>query len=134
MNNQKPLILFDGYCNLCSASVQFILKYEQSPVFYFSSLQSGFVKKYYSDLYNENADPDTVILIENDEIYYRSDAALRISRRLKLPLNYLYYLRFIPRFIRDGIYGLISRYRYWFFGKKNNCFIPDSKYSGRFLN
>jgi len=132
--SQKPLILFDGYCNLCSASVQFILKYERSPVFYFSSLQSNFVKENYPELHHETTDPDTVILIENNEIHYRSDAALKISRRLKSPLNYLYNLRFIPRFLRDGIYNFIARNRYNIFGKKKSCYIPSSLYSERFLN
>ncbi len=132
-NTPQPLVLFDGYCNLCSASVQFILKYEQSPIFYFSSLQSNFVKEHYPELYDEVKDPDTVILIENNEIYYRSDAALRISRRLCFPFNYFYFLRFVPGFLRDGFYRLIARNRYRLFGRKKHCYLPDPKYSRRFL-
>ncbi len=135
LNNKiESLILFDGYCKLCSASVQFILKYERSPVFYFSSLQSDFVKVNYPELYSEKTDPDTVILIENDKIYYRSEAALKISKRLKFPFNFLSYLRFVPRFLRDSVYNFVSRNRYGIFGKKNSCYIPKPDYSKRFLD
>lgn len=135
LNNKiEALILFDGYCNLCSASVQFILKYERSPVFYFSSLQSNFVRENFPELYSDTMDPDSVILIENDEMYHRSDAALKISKRLKFPFYYFNYLRFIPRFLRDGIYNLVARNRYGIFGKKNSCYIPKPAYSERFLD
>jgi len=133
-HDHRPIIFFDGYCNLCSASVQFILKHEQSPYYYFSSLQSDFVKTNFPELFEEERNPDSVILLENESLFYRSDAALRISRKLRFPLKMMGYFRFIPVFIRDPVYDLIARNRYRYFGKRESCFIPESGYSDRFLD
>ncbi len=131
--HNKSVIFFDGYCNLCTGSVQFILKYERSGYHYFSSLQSDYVKKNFPGLYAEGSEPDSLILLENGILHHRSDAALRISRKMKFPFSLIYYLIFLPRFIRDYLYDLTARNRYRIFGKRDSCYIPDPSYSERFL-
>lgn len=130
--DNKPIVFFDGYCNLCSGSVQFIQKYESEEYFYFASLQSEFVNKNFPELVEEGK-PESVVLLEKGEIYKRSDAALRIARHLKSPWKYLYHLKFIPVFIRDAIYRLIARYRYNIFGKRPFLYYPESDNSYRFI-
>jgi predicted DCC family thiol-disulfide oxidoreductase YuxK len=129
----RPIILFDGYCNLCSSSVQIVLRKERKEYYYFASLQSDFVRNSFGELYSEKKDPETVVLIEKGKPYFKSDAALRICRKLKFPFYILSYFRFLPVFLRDPVYDLVSRNRYRIFGKKNSCYIPDKKYSHRFL-
>jgi predicted DCC family thiol-disulfide oxidoreductase YuxK len=137
MNNEKledkTIVFFDGFCNLCSGSVSFILKYEKEEYLYFASLQSDFVKKNFPELDSDQKDTESVVLYENGTVYKYSDAALRISRYLKFPLNYLYFFRFIPRIIRDKIYKLIARYRYRIFGKRFFLYYPETDNSKRFF-
>ena len=135
LNNKsenRPIIFFDGYCNLCSASVQFVLKYERSAYFYFSSLQSGFAKAHLPEIDgNENA--DTVILFQNGKIYYESDAILRVCEKLKFPLWLAYYFIYVPKFLRDPIYRLIAKNRVRFFGRRMKCYMAEEKYKHRFF-
>ncbi|MGC9341817.1 MAG: thiol-disulfide oxidoreductase DCC family protein [Bacteroidales bacterium] len=129
----KDIVFFDGYCHLCSGSVSFILKYEKEPKLYFSSLQSDFAKKNIPEFISENKDPESVILYKAGEIYSHSDAALQISRYLRSPLKYLYFFRYVPRFMRDGIYKFIAKNRYRIFGKRAFLYYPESDYSHRFI-
>jgi predicted DCC family thiol-disulfide oxidoreductase YuxK len=92
------------------------------------------VKKNFPSLYSENRDPESVILYEKGKMYFRSDAALRISRELKFPFQLIYYSRIIPVKVRDIIYRFVARHRYRFFGKRKKCFVPDKDYSKRFLD
>ena len=127
------IILYDGYCNLCSGSVQFILKHEKNPVYYFLSLQSPIVQKLLPEFEVKNP-PESIILIENEKVFMASDAALKISRKLKFPWRIAYYFIYFPRFLRDPIYHFIAKNRYKYFEKKSSCFIPESKWKRRFLD
>ncbi len=127
----EPVILFDGVCNLCNASVQLILKYERDRNFRFAALQSNAAKSILEDFSNEKIS-DSVLLIENGKLYQQSDAALMIARKL----NYfrpLYFLIYLPQWIRNPIYNLIAKYRYRLFGKKEQCMVPDEQVIKRFL-
>lgn len=132
LSDPGPLILFDGYCNLCSASVKFILRHEKHEYYYFASLQSEFVRLKYPNFFTDESDPASVILIDKGNVWFASDAAVRICRRLKFPFSMLYYFRFIPRFLRDGVYNFIARKRYRYFGRTQTCFIPEKDYRHRF--
>ena len=129
----KPLIFFDGYCNLCSGAVQFILKYERREHYYFTSLQSNFTQLNFPELAAQK-EQESVVLYENGNIYTHSGAALRVCKELVFPFRMAYYLIFIPRFIRDPVYSVIAAKRYRFFGKRESCFMPDVKYARRFLH
>ncbi len=128
-----PIILFDGYCNLCSSGVQFVLNRDKKGIFRFLPMQSERInilnEKYSFDL----GIPETVILIEGNKFYKRSGAVLRILRRLNFPLNLLWGLIIIPVFIRDPVYSWIAKNRFRWFGKRQSCFIPDIRWKDRFI-
>jgi len=131
--DSKAIVLFDGYCNLCSWSVQFILKRDHRDHFRFASVQSDIGKEILSFFeINDEADK-SVILIENELYYLKSDAALRIARKLRRLWTILYILIIIPKFMRDFIYMFISKNRYKWFGKKQECYLPDSNTKNKFL-
>jgi predicted DCC family thiol-disulfide oxidoreductase YuxK len=128
MTNQqkKYIVLFDGYCNLCSWSVQFIIRNDSKKIFLFDSLQSEKVNKTWPDL-TKNGNFQTVILLENGKKFFRSSAALRIARRLKFPVNLLAVFFIVPPFLRDFVYNWIARNRYRWFGKREVCFLPGKE-------
>jgi len=131
---QKPVLLFDGYCNLCSSSVVFIIKREKGDTFRFASLQSDFADKLLQEVSYKDDTPDSIVLVENDKTYFRSAAALKIAKKLKWPWPLLYAFIIIPPFIRDWIYDVIAKRRYKWFGRKEQCFIPPKDMSHKFYD
>jgi predicted DCC family thiol-disulfide oxidoreductase YuxK len=126
--------LFDGVCNLCSRSVQFILKRDRRNLFRFASLQSPLGQ---SLLQGTGLPPDhldSFVLVENNKVYTRSSGALRVCRKLGGAWPLLYVLMIIPRPLRDGIYNWIARRRYKWFGKKESCWLPSPEWKSRFLD
>jgi len=133
MNLVKPVILFDGVCNLCNASVQFIIKRDSNKNFMFSSLQSDAGQAILLQNKLENLDFDTIILLEDGIVYDKSTAILKIIRRLSgfYKLGYIFIA--VPKFIRDFVYKIISNNRYKWFGKRDTCMIPTKELKLRFL-
>jgi predicted DCC family thiol-disulfide oxidoreductase YuxK len=128
----EKVILFDGVCNLCSASVQFIIQRDKHKVFRFASLQSDFARNLLNN-FNHKDQLNTIILIDGNKIFLRSDAALRIAKHLSGLWPVLYGLKIIPRFIRDYVYGIIAKNRYKWFGKSQQCMIPSPSLINRFI-
>jgi predicted DCC family thiol-disulfide oxidoreductase YuxK len=128
----NSVILFDGECNFCDSSVQFIIKRDPKGLFHFASLQSEagqeFLKKY-----GVPADVDSMVLIEKEKAYYKSSAALRICRHLQGAWKLFYGFIIIPSPIRNIIYDLIAKNRYKWFGKKESCMLPPPSVRKRFL-
>lgn len=119
--DKKPLILFDGYCHLCSKSVIFIIKRDKKKIFSFIPLQSEEATIIGNQpFYNQNP-PDSLVLVENNKVYRKSGAALRIARHLRFPWNMFFCLMIVPPFIRDSVYMFVSRNRYRWFGKRETC-------------
>ncbi|MEN8125014.1 MAG: DCC1-like thiol-disulfide oxidoreductase family protein [Bacteroidota bacterium] len=131
--NNKSFVLFDGYCNLCNASVRFIIKRDKKQQYIFSSLQSDAAQKVLLQYGYNYFKTNSIILIENEKVYDKSTAALRIAKDLKPLWNYAFYLIYIPKSIRDRIYDLIAKNRYKWFGKKDNCTVNFPLYENRFL-
>jgi predicted DCC family thiol-disulfide oxidoreductase YuxK len=129
----KGIVLFDGFCNLCSWSVQFIIKRDRTDYFRFASLQSDIAKQILSNFNIAAGFDKSVVLIENKNIYFKSTAALRISRHLKGLWKYIYYIIYLPRFIRDFVYDIVTKYRFKWFGKKDTCFVPGDDFKNVFL-
>lgn len=128
------IILFDGVCNLCNGFVQFIIRHDKQQYFKFAALQSERVEFILGRLkINPDKLPDSVVLIENEMVYMKSDAALRIISRLEGPIKYLSYLKFLPLWLRDPVYDFIARNRYAWFGKKQSCMVPTPEMKHRFL-
>jgi predicted DCC family thiol-disulfide oxidoreductase YuxK len=132
-NLNKPVILFDGVCNLCNASVQFIIKRDSKKSFMFSSLQSDAAQAILLQYNLENLDFNTIILIEGGVVYDKSTAILKIIRRLSgfYKLGYIFII--VPKFIRDFVYKIISNNRYKWFGKRATCMIPTEELKLHFL-
>jgi len=132
-SNKKPIILFDGICNLCDASVQFVLKHDKKQHFLFTSLQSDASVKLLLQVNNKNNSLNSIVLIEGVKIYYKSTAVLRISRKLNGLWALFYVFIIVPKKFRDSIYDLIAHRRYKWFGKKNKCLLYIEEYKNRFI-
>lgn len=133
MDIRKTIILFDGVCNLCNGTVQFILKRDKKNRFMFSSLQ-GKTGQEYLQKFNLPLDTfNSFILVENDKIYTRSTGVLRMLKHLGGTWALLYAFIIIPPFIRDAVYNLIARNRYRWFGKKETCWVPTPELKRKFL-
>jgi predicted DCC family thiol-disulfide oxidoreductase YuxK len=129
-----PVILFDGICNLCNSSVNYVIRHDPQKIFRFASLQSEPGKKLLKQFDLPENDINSFVLIENDQPFTRSAAALRVARKLKGPISLLYGFIIVPRFIRDAVYDLIAHKRYRWFGKRESCMVPGTSVSSRFLN
>jgi len=129
----KSIIFFDGICTLCNKTVLFILKHETNKLIYFSSLQSKFAQDIFSKKSINIEEFNSIIFIENNCIYYKSQAVFRISKNLKFPFNLLKYFRFLPVFITDFIYDIIAENRYRIFGKIEQCQLLTESDKKRFL-
>ena len=134
MNNSHQVILFDGVCNLCNSSVQFIIKRDPGAKFRFSSLQSDSAKQLLQQAGIDRMKADSLVLLKNAKAYTQSDAALHIAKQLSGLWPIMYVLILIPRPIRNAVYNWIARNRYRWFGKKDQCMIPSPELKHRFLN
>jgi predicted DCC family thiol-disulfide oxidoreductase YuxK len=128
-----PVVLFDGVCNFCQASVRFIIRRDPQGVFRFAALQSPFGQDLLKKFRLRTDELTTMVLVEGDSFFTRSTAALRIARRLKAPWPIFYALIVLPLFLRDFFYALIAKHRYRWFGKKEECMIPTPEIRSRFL-
>jgi predicted DCC family thiol-disulfide oxidoreductase YuxK len=133
MKGDNPIILFDGYCNLCDHSVQFVIRNDPQKQFKFAALQSEIGQQLLKKGGLLDLGNNTFILIESEQYYTRSTAALRVLRLLGGYWSYLYSLRIIPPFLRDAVYRFVARYRYRFWGKKDECMMPTKELQDRFL-
>lgn len=138
MNRMKtashPIILFDGVCNLCNGSVQFILKRDPEGQFRFASLQSPAGQDLLARFGIDRSIVDSVVLLEEDGWHKESDAALRIAHRLGGVWKVLTVFRLIPRPLRDAAYRFIARHRYRWFGRTETCWLPTPDLRARFLD
>jgi predicted DCC family thiol-disulfide oxidoreductase YuxK len=129
----KPLILFDGVCNLCNGSVQFVIKHDKESKFLFTSLQSDKGQEILKHLGLKTDNFDTFILLDKGKIYTKSSGVLKEAAILGgwFKIFTIFYL--VPTFIRDLFYSFVAKNRYRFFGKKDSCMIPTPELKARFL-
>lgn len=133
MVNNKPVILFDGVCNLCTGSVQFILKRDKEKKFMFASLQSDYGQTLLKHFDLPTSTFNSFILYQDEKIYTRSTAALKMFQQLK-GWKWVKILWIFPKLIRDAVYNLIAKNRYKWFGKKEECWLPTPELKARFLD
>jgi len=129
----KSIILFDGVCNLCNSSVNFIIKHDKKKHFLFASLQSDATKEILLHHSLNKIIFDSIILIEDTIIYEKSTAVLRIAKKLNNGFQLLYVFILIPKILRDKIYDYIAKNRYKWYGKKDTCMLPTKDLKSRFL-
>jgi len=130
----RPIILFDGVCNLCNSAVQFVIRHDRKKLFRFASLQSEagalLLQRYHLPENNFNS----FVLVQDGKAYTSSGAALRTARQLGGVLSLLYGFIIVPPFIRNAVYRLIANNRYRWFGKRESCMVPTPELRSRFLN
>lgn len=135
MNKQltHSIILFDGVCNLCNGAVNFVIKRDTGNVFKFTPLQEKQGVLLLKTHAVDTQKLDSIVLIENEKVYVKSSAALRIARKMSNLWPLFFVLLIIPSFIRDGVYDFIAKNRYKWFGKKEQCMIPTQGLREKFL-
>ena len=128
-----PIILFDGVCNFCNRTINIILKYDTQAHFQFAPSQSTAGINLLQRFKLDQKASASVILIDNEKVYTKTDAVIQIARHLKGWPRLFRFIKFIPKPIRDFGYDLIAKNRYILFGKKASCMIPDASIRHRFL-
>ncbi|HVH44863.1 MAG TPA: DCC1-like thiol-disulfide oxidoreductase family protein [Labilithrix sp.] len=140
-----PTVLFDGKCNLCNGSIQFVLDHERAPDLRFAPLQSNVARALLERAFGPDAaealvrgatgsgDPDGLVVIEGARGWTHSDAALHIARYLRAPYRWLVAFAIVPRGLRDLVYRWIAKNRYRWFGKTETCRVPSPDLRARFL-
>lgn len=132
----KTVVLFDGVCNLCHRSVQFILRHDRAQRFVFASQQSEvgqqLLRQY--GVPTEAALADSLVVIEGARAWLESDAALHILYRLGGVWRIAAVLRWAPKGLRDWVYRLIAKNRYRLFGRLERCMVPTPELKRRFLD
>lgn len=129
----SAIVLFDGVCNFCNGSVNFIIERDPNNYFKFAPLQSEIAEKYLEKFGIDKAQTDSVILIENEKAYTHSTAALKVAKHLSGFWSWFYGFIIVPKPIRDFFYKLFAKYRYRLFGKQDACMMPTPEIRERFL-
>ncbi|MGD8569588.1 MAG: thiol-disulfide oxidoreductase DCC family protein [Gammaproteobacteria bacterium] len=132
-HNTNPVLLFDGVCKFCHSSVRFVINRDREKRFYFCPLQSARGQQMMEQYHIEDTGLNSMILLDNGKIYRKSAAALRIARQLSMPWPLLSVFLLVPAFMRDAVYDFIGRHRYQWFGKYEQCYIPDDDTRERFV-
>ena len=131
---KHPIILFDGVCNLCSSSVQFVIRHDPKQHFRFASLQSNFGQSVLNKFNLPTESLQSFILLDGDKIDTASTAALKVAKQLSKGWSLMYAFIIVPAFIRNAVYQLIAKNRYKWFGKKEACWIPTKELRTLFLD
>ena len=129
----SSVVLFDGVCNLCNAAVRFVIERDPSARFRFAPLDSAAARALLQTARAPAALPDSIVLVDEEGVFTRSDAALRIARRLTFPWPVAYVFILVPRVLRDALYEWIARHRYGWFGRRDTCMVPAPELRERFL-
>jgi predicted DCC family thiol-disulfide oxidoreductase YuxK len=130
----EHLILFDGVCNLCNAAVQFVIRHDPKEKFYFASMQSETGTKILQSMSLTATALNSFVYIANGVPYTQSTAALKAAKQLDGWASWLAIFRVVPAFIRDGVYRLVSKKRFSWFGRSETCMLPTPALKKRFLD
>ncbi len=128
------LILFDGVCNLCNASVQFVIRHDSAAKFRFAAIQSEIGREIFQRHGLDPANLQTFVFITDGRIFLRSDAAIEVVARFGGAWKLLRVFSLVPRSVRDAIYSFIAQNRYRWFGRQEVCMIPTPEIKERFLD
>ncbi|MGD2067728.1 MAG: thiol-disulfide oxidoreductase DCC family protein [Gemmatimonadota bacterium] len=137
LDTTHPVVLFDGVCNLCNASVQWLLERDRAGSLRYASLQSAVARELLSEHLSDDeieAIPDAIVLIDGAGVHTSSTAALRIAGKLGLPWKAFVVFLAVPRGLRDSLYRWVARNRYRWFGHRDACMVPTPGVAERFLD
>lgn len=130
----KKIILFDGICNLCDNTVQFIIKHDKKDIFRFVPLQSDLGREIINYINLDTSKTDSIILYEPGKAYYyKAEAALKIANELGGIYAFLTVFSILPNYISNKVYDYVARNRYKWYGKKDECMIPTPEMKSKFL-
>ncbi len=129
----RKIILFDGICNLCNQSVQFVIEHDSKNQFRFASLQSDFGQDFLKKNKLEATQFDSIVFIEDDQFYTKSSAALKIAKYLDGITSWLTIFMIVPKPLRDIVYSFIAKNRYRWFGKNESCWLPTKELKAKFI-
>ncbi len=127
------IVLFDGVCNFCNASVNFVIEHDKAGYFKFAPLQSKIGEELVEKHGIDKVETDSVIVVEDDKVYTYSSAALRIARKLNGIWSLGYAFVIVPKPIRDFFYKQFAEHRYRLFGRQEACMMPTPEVRARFL-
>lgn len=126
------IILFDGTCAFCERSVRLIAARDDG-YFRFGASQNPAGRALLEQRGTTRESARSIILIDDDRIYLRSDAVLRIARHMRAPWKYASVLLWVPRPIRDLVYGAVAAIRLRLAGTSNACEIPPPEIRERLI-
>ena len=130
----KKIILFDGVCNLCETSVQYVIKHDKKDIFRFVALQSDLGQKILNHIGINPAHIDSIVLYQPGVAYfYKSTAAIEIAKGLSGIFSVASVFRILPSGLRDTIYDYVATNRYKWYGKKESCLLPTTELMSKFL-
>lgn len=133
IENDERVMLFDGLCKLCNIWARFIIRYDKKVAIKLVSMQSDKGQAILQSLGKNSKDYETILFIENNYVYEKSNAFFKIIHHLPYPIRTLTFFKYIPRSISDFTYDQIARNRYKIFGKHEECILPKSEEENRFL-
>jgi predicted DCC family thiol-disulfide oxidoreductase YuxK len=128
------VLLFDGVCNLCNTSVKWVLLRDKKGEFKFAAIQSEAGQSLLKSFGLDNQPLESVILISGRQAYIKSDAAIKVASKLGGIWTIALVFRLVPRPVRDAIYDWVAKNRYRWFGKQEQCLLPQPEWKDRFLN
>jgi len=129
--NNKIIILFDGVCNMCVGSVNFIIKRDSKDIFRFASLQGDVGKKM---IKTYSLSMNSIVLIKDGEVKTQSSAVLSVLSHLNTFWKFLIVFYIVPYPIRDILYNIVAKTRYFLFGKRDKCMVPNKNINSKFLS
>ncbi len=130
----KKIILFDGVCNLCDSSIQFIIRHDKNDIFRFVALQSDLGQEITKYIGVDITKTDSIILYESGKAYYyKAEAALKIAKELGGIYTIISWFSILPKSISNIVYDYIAKNRYKWYGKKDACMIPTPELKAKFL-
>ena len=133
MENKK-IIFYDGFCNLCDGFVKAVINLDKNNIFLFAPLKGNHAKHLLKDIYIDSRKTDSVIFYDNKEISFKSKAVIEILLSLKGFFYLFWFAKLIPSFLSNIVYDVVAKNRYVWFGKQDECIIPDKKIKSKFLD
>jgi predicted DCC family thiol-disulfide oxidoreductase YuxK len=130
----ERILFFDGVCNLCNGTVQWILQHDKHQQIQFAPLQSDAAKHKLAPLGIDTDKLESMVFLENGVAYSRSSGVLRLARALGAPYSWAYIFMVLPAAVRDFFYKILAKNRYKWFGQRESCMMPTPDLKRRFLS
>ena len=131
--DDRPTLIFDGHCVLCSSFAHFILRHDRERRFRLLAAQTPLGAALYRHLGLHPTEYETNILLEDGRAWLKSESSIRVFERLGFPWSLMTAVRVLPRPVRDWLYGKVARNRLRWFGTRTSCYRPDPSEADRFL-